>query len=152
MLSEVLSSISKATKLNIFKASAEPILLCGCESWALTNQISTSIDGTYTRMLRVVQSVSRQQHLPNSVLYGTLPSISTIIRQRRLRLAGHVYHHNEPAGRVLLWLPDAPRRRGRPNLTLKTSIELETGLNDQTLTNIMVGTDGLNSSCHHKSE
>ena len=47
------SSISEATKLKILKASVEPILLYGCESWALTNPISTSFDGTYTQMLRV---------------------------------------------------------------------------------------------------
>jgi len=102
------SSISKTTKLKIFKTSVESILLYGCESWTLTKQISASIDGTYTRMLRAVQNVSWQQHLPNSVLYGALPPISTIIRQRRLRLAGHVYRHNEPASQVLLWNPEAP--------------------------------------------
>ena len=135
------SSISMTTKLKIFKTSIESILLYGCESWTLTKQISASIDGTYTRMLRAVQNVSWQQHLPNSVLYGALPPISTIIRQRRLRLAGHVYRHNEPASQVLLWNPEAPRRKGRPNMTLKTSIELETGLSGPSLSNTMLDRD-----------
>jgi hypothetical protein len=39
------SSISKTTKLKIFKTSVELILLYGCESWTLTKQISASIHG-----------------------------------------------------------------------------------------------------------
>ncbi len=65
--------------------SVESILLSGCEPWvwstgvALTDQITSSIDGSHTQMLCAVQNVSWQQLLPYSALYGALPPISTII-------------------------------------------------------------------------
>ena len=120
--------------------SVEPILLYGSESWSLTSSSTKSIDGTYTRMLRAVQNISWQDHIPNSILYGDLPPISSVIRKRRL-LAGHIVRHDEPASRVLFWSPDAPRRRGRPNFTIKSIIESETRLSRPDLINAMLNRD-----------
>ena len=58
-----------------------------------------------------------------------------------LVVSNHVYRHNEPASQVLLWNPEAPRRKGRPSMTLKTSIELETGLSGPSLSNTMLERD-----------
>ncbi|CAH1240844.1 Hypp6118 [Branchiostoma lanceolatum] len=55
------------------------------------------------------------------------------IQKRRLALAGHVARHEEMAAKVLLWEPDAKRKRGRPNLTLKKVLEEEVGLKDYNL-------------------
>ncbi len=79
-------------------------------------------------MLRSVYNpnISWRQHL--SLIYGNLPRIIFIVRQRRLKLAGHVLRHNEPAGKLITRRPDAPRRVGRPCVTLKSIIEEETGL------------------------
>ncbi|CAH1272312.1 Hypp4824 [Branchiostoma lanceolatum] len=57
----------------------------------------------------------------------------TLSRKRRLALAGHVARHEEMAAKVLLWEPDAKRKRGRPNLTLKKVLEEEVGLKDYNL-------------------
>ena len=57
---------------------------------------------------------------PHDQLYCSLPRITTIVRQRCLRLAGHVVRHAEAANKVLLWKPDGPRRRGRPTTTKHT--------------------------------
>ncbi|CAH1252612.1 Hypp960 [Branchiostoma lanceolatum] len=56
-----------------------------------------------------------------------------LYRKRRLALAGHVARHEEMAAKVLLWEPDAKRKRGRPNLTLKKVLEEEVGLKDYNL-------------------
>ena len=79
-------------------------------------------------MLRMALNVSWQSHTSNNSLYGKYPRISTIIRKRRLALAGHVSRHNEAAGRVILWNPDARRKVGRPRITLKNVLEDDTGL------------------------
>ena len=57
--------------------------------------------------------------MTNRQLYGQIPKASTTVRQRRLALAGHVFRHDEPAGRLLFWSPEETRRRGRPNTTFK---------------------------------
>ena len=50
--------ITKKTKVKLFKPTVESILLYGCESWLMTNATVKKVDGTYTRMLRRVKSVS----------------------------------------------------------------------------------------------
>ena len=54
--------------------------------------------------------------------------ITSVVRQRRLKLADHVSRHNEPAEKLITWRPDAPRRNGRTYITLQSIIEEETGL------------------------
>lgn len=88
-------------------------------------------------MLRAVYSVSWREHKTNRELYNGLPLISSIIRQRRLALAGHIMRHNEPASTVLLWEPDERRRIGRPGLTLKKIIDEDTGLQPAELITVM---------------
>ena len=64
-----------------------------------------------------------RHHMTNQELYGSLPRTTTIVRQRRLRLAGHVMRHDEAANKVLLWEPVGPQRRGRPTTTLQNILE-----------------------------
>ena len=71
--------------------------------------------------------------MTNQELYGSLPRITTIVRQRRLRLAGHVMRRDEVANKVLLWKPDYPRRRGRPKTTLQNLQEKDTNLSGTNL-------------------
>ena len=77
-------------------------------------------------------------HDKQGTVYGSNPRLSTIIRTRRLALAGHVARHNEPAGKVLLWKPAASRRVGRPNTTLKKVLEEDTGLEGNELRTAML--------------
>lgn len=120
--------IQKSTKIKIFKQSVESILLYSSDSWSLTKSLEKSLDGTYTRMIRMVQNISWREHMTNKQLYGKLSPLSSIIRQRRLALAGHIMRHEEPATQVLLWDPEEKRRVGRPRTTLKVIIERDTGL------------------------
>ena len=120
----------------------ESVLLYSCESWSLTKSLEKSLDGTYTRMLRRVQNISWRDHVSNCTLYGKLKPISSIIRQRRLKLAGHVSRHNEPATQVLLWEPDDARRKvGRPRKTLKSVIEDDVGVQGRELKDLMLNRD-----------
>ena len=57
---------------------------------------------------------------------------------RRLSLAGHVSKPNEPAGRVLLWEPDEWRRVGHPKITLKKTLEDDTGLEAHEFQTVML--------------
>ena len=123
------SKVKKSTKIKVFKAAVESILLYGCESWPLTKTLSLKVDGTYTRMLRRVLNISWKSHVSNKDLYGSLPKLTEVIRRRRLALAGHIARHAEPAARLLLWSPEEPKRRGRPAFTLKNLLAKDTGLN-----------------------
>ena len=95
------ANVKKETKLKVFKASVETILLYGSESWALNVALTKKLDGSYTKMLRTIFNISWQDHITNAELYGSLPRISCVVRRRRLLLAGHTVRHDDPAGKVL---------------------------------------------------
>ena len=65
--------ICRLTKLKIFRTMVEPILICECDSWPLTQSVENALDGTYTRMLQKTQNVSWCHHMTNQDLYGFLP-------------------------------------------------------------------------------
>jgi len=97
----------------------EAVLLYGCETWSLSKKQEQELDGCYTRMLRKALNISLREHVTNELLYGDLPKISTKIRTRRLKLAGHCARHpEEAASNLVLWVPDrGSRGRGRPTGT-----------------------------------
>ena len=112
-------------------ACVESVLLYGCETWTLTKDQERSLNGTYTRMLRMV--LNKNQYLlkmTNQELYSGLPILSTKIAERRLRHAGHAHRHPElTLHSVLLWEPSHGKtKRGRPKLTFVDTIRRDTGL------------------------
>ena len=68
--------------------------------------ITKRLDGTYTRLLRSAFDISLRNHPTIAEIYGKLPRISNVVRRRRLALAGHVSRHDEPAGELLIWIPE----------------------------------------------
>ena len=103
MRKEWTSKLPRATKVRLFRATVESVLLYGSETWTVTKKLEESVNGCYTRMMRTVLNVHWQQRMNNEELYGSLPRISETIRARRLRLPGHCGRHNEEtASKVLL--------------------------------------------------
>ena len=125
-----ISNLSKTTKINLFKATVESVLLYGCETWTLKKELNKSIDGCYTRMLRKVLNISWQQHMTNNSLYGKLPRISQVIRKRRLKFSGHCFRQQQqPVSELVLWDPKhGTRRRGHPEKTYLDILKADTGL------------------------
>ena len=83
-------------------------------------------------MLRKVKNINWQAKLTNKQLYGKLKPITDTIRERRLRLAGHVHRdQSSPAHKTILWQPKhrAPAR-GRPTTTLVDTLLKDTNLNN----------------------
>ena len=73
------SSLKRSIKVRLFIATVESVLLYNCDTWTLTKQMEKSLNGVYTRMLRVALNVSWKQHLTNEELYGDLPKITSQI-------------------------------------------------------------------------
>ena len=53
------------------------------------------VDGAYTRMLSTVLNVSWMDHITDEDLYGHLLKVSSKIRERQMRVAGHCVGHKE---------------------------------------------------------
>ena len=117
-------------KVRLFRATVESILMYGSQTWSLTKSEEKSLHGTYTRMLRIVQNIPAGTKISNKVLYGKLKPITESIRERRLKLAGHVYRDtSSPAHMAITWQPTHGRtNRGRPAATILDSLLRDTQL------------------------
>ena len=95
-------------------------------------------------MLRVVKNVTWQQHVPNKVLYGKLPSITTIIEERRLRFSGHCFRSkHEVVHQLILWEPKhGSRSVGGQLRTYIDQLESDTGIPRENLANAMEDREG----------
>lgn len=79
-------------------------------------------------MQRGVLNVSWQNHETNDHPYGTLPSLSTIVKKRHHVLCGHVRWHGHHAAEVFLWKPEAKCKINQARITLPALSERDTGL------------------------
>ena len=77
------SDLTDKIKHSFFQAAVMSILLFGCTTWTLTNQLEKKLDGNYTRILRAILNKSWRQHLTKHQLYGHLPPITKTIQVRR---------------------------------------------------------------------
>ena len=102
-------------KIRTFKATIETILLYGSECWTIDASLRKKIYGYYTRLLRLATDTSWKEKITNVQLYRGLPKITDVVKERRLRLAGHCIRHNdEIAHNLILWTPKTGKRnRGR---------------------------------------
>lgn len=123
------SNMSKDLKVRTFQATVEAVLLYGAETWTVTKTLGKRIDGTYTRMLRMVLGVSWKDKLTNKELYGNLPRVTSKIQERRMKLSGHIQRHQDlTAHHLLCWKPThGHRNRGRPKTTYTDLLLGETG-------------------------
>ena len=97
------SDLPRPIKINFFKPTIESILLYNAEAWSLTKSLNDELDGTYTRLLRHILNIIWRQHITNKELYKNLPMVSSTIRARRLRIAGHCWRSKKVAANLVLW-------------------------------------------------
>ena len=84
--------IKKHHKLRMFKAAVLPVLLYGSESWTPLAPHLCRLQGFVMRCLRVILGISRRENLRDTEVRrrAGLPTVDTLIRQRRLRWLGHI--------------------------------------------------------------
>ena len=133
------SNLTDRLKRDFFKAVVDPVLTYGSSTWTLTKQQETSLDGTYTRLLRAALNISWKKHPTKKRLYGHLPPISMSIREARLKLTGHIWRHKkELASEILFWTPrHGKRSAGRPERTYTDQLVDDTGLHLEDLPKVM---------------
>ena len=113
------SGMTRKTKIRLFRATVETILLYGSEAWTMTKNLEKRLDGCYSRMLRAALNIRRADKISNAEVFRDLPRISEKVRTQRLKLAGHLERHEDLLGHQLLcWKPKHGKTRpGRPALT-----------------------------------
>ena len=90
-------------------------------------------------MLRKTLGLTWEDKVPNIELYGDLPTLSSELRQRRLRFAGHCWRRkDELCSQLLLWEPTHGKRRvGAPAKTYVDLLEDDTGIKKEEFQKLM---------------
>ena len=83
------SDLDRNIKISLFITMVELVLLYGAETWMLTKILTKKIDGIYTGMLQMALDISWKRCMTNEELYRDLPTVSSQIGIRRMKLAGH---------------------------------------------------------------
>ena len=124
------SSLDRDLKIKFFRSCVESILLYNSETWTVTKHMEIQIDGLYTKLLRRVLCVNWSDHVTNKDLYGDIPPLSSTIRQRRMRFAGHCLRAaDQPVSKLLFWSSkEAKRGRGAGLKTFAKVLGEDTGL------------------------
>ena len=137
------SNLCNKLKRDFFRAVVESILLYGSAAWTLAKAHEKMIDGTYTRMLRAILNISWRQHATTEQLYGNIPAISTLIRERCLRFSVHCFRNKgELVSELILWNPKHRHRSaGSPKITYLDVISRDTGLLPEDLKTAMMDRD-----------
>ena len=119
---------SRKTKVKIFKSNVLSVLLYGSETWRMTEKDLKKLETFQNRCLRRIHKIFWPNIISNRELLklANVKSIEQTIRERRLRLLGHVLRmENNRAPKVAMrWTPaTGKRKRGRPRMTWRRTIE-----------------------------
>ena len=110
-----------------------------CRDWTLTKTLQRKLDGVFTRMLRKTLGLTWKDKVPNTELYGNIPSLSSELRQRHLRFAGYCLRRQEELySQILMWEPlHGKRKRGTPARTYLIMLEEDTEMEREDLMSLM---------------
>ena len=91
------------------------------------------------RLLRATLRISWRDNVSNTMLYSCLPKISDVIRQRRLKFAGHCFRRSdEVVADLVLWEPrHGSVSRGRLTMTFVDSLAKDCGMEIEDLAGAM---------------
>ena len=127
------SQLPNNLKIKIFRATIEPILLYGSETWTLSRKLEKRLDGTYTRLLMRAQNLSWKRHPTISEIYNQLPRVSCLVKSRRVQFAGNCFRADaEVISLLLLWRPSSGQTRGR-KISFPDVISRDTGIQTEDL-------------------
>ena len=105
--------------MKLFKTTCVTILLYGCESWVISQDMESKINAFATSCYRIMLNMKRTDHVPNTSIYDmtrTEPLINCV-KTRQLRFLGHILRLPDkgPARRYALYAPTHGKRKaGRP--------------------------------------
>jgi len=124
-------SLRKNTKIRIFNACVISVLLYGCETWLVTNEIQRKIQTFTTRCLRYILRIWWPNIISDKDLWKITgqEDINLEIRKRKFRWIGHILRKEdgEVPMAALLWNPQGNRKRRRPKNSWRRSVIKKAG-------------------------
>ena len=144
------TKLTVKTKMAVYNACVISTLLYGSEAWTTYARQERRLNTFQMRILRRILGISWQDKVPNTEVLSRagLPSMYTLLRQRRLRWLGHV--HRMPEGRIptdLLFgeLASGKRSTGRPQLRYRDVVKRD-------MKTVDIGTESWESLAANRSK
>ena len=100
------ADLTLKTKMAVYKACVLSILLYGSEAWTTYARQEKRLNVFHMRNLRRILNITWQEKIPNADILAraNIPSISTLLKQRRLRWLGHVRRMGDQSPKIhSLW-------------------------------------------------
>ena len=123
------NSVTKKTKIKLYKTLVKPVLMHGCETWKMNEGDAQKINVFQNRCLRRILKIKWQDKVTNKELLerANVDRLSEEVRRRRWRFIGHILrkHPDNDCVTALTWAPEGKRRRGRPKTTWRRTVERE---------------------------
>ena len=139
------SELPISTKIKLFHITCVTILLYGCESWVLSQDMECKINAFATSSYRVMLNIKRRDHVSNTIIYSmtdTQPLVHCV-RMRQLSLLGHVLRlpEEEPVRRYALYIPPHGKMRpGRPRTSYQSYIKRLLGYDEEDMSADQIAT------------
>ena len=116
-----------ATKIRIFNTNVKAVLLYGSETWRVTTASTKQVQTFINKCLRRILRVYWPEVIFNKDLWvrtGQEPIVTTI-KRRRWKWIGHTLREGERniARHAMDWNPQGTRKRGRPRIKWRRSIQ-----------------------------
>ena len=86
-------ALTLSTKCQVYRACVLSTLLYGSETWTTYSYQERRLNTFHMRCLKLILNITWQDHVPHQdILKRTsIPSMYSLLRQRRLRWLGHVF-------------------------------------------------------------
>lgn len=121
--------LSLKTKIRIFNSNVKSVLLYGCETWLVAEDVTRKLQVFVNRCLRRILQIFWPNTISNHDLHHKCNQdlIENEIRRRKWGWIGHTLRRdpNNIARQALDWNPQGQRRRGAPRRTWKRSLDTE---------------------------
>ena len=116
------SSASVPTKVKLFQAMVESVLLYCGETWTLTESLGSEINASHRALLRYCIGIHYPATITSAELYNTTKSLpaSTILRRKRLALLGHATRRPDTPLALVINKNNHPSEQLRPGRRRKT--------------------------------
>ena len=123
------NSITRRTKLRLYKTLVVPVLLYGCETWKMNKEDNKAVDVFHNRCLRRILCIHWQDQVTTKDLLerAEMKQLSAEVKLRRWKMIGHILrqNHDNDCNVAMTWAPEGKRRKGRPKTTWRRTVEKE---------------------------
>ena len=123
------SQYSIKLKLRLYQSCVISTLLYGSECWRMTESDLNKLSTFHTKNLRRILRIFWPETISNQELLARCnqDNMGTIIMRRRWKWIGHVMRREQGniTRTALRWTPEGKRKRGRPKITWRRTVEAE---------------------------